>query len=155
MTWISFAVLMASLVASALLHVILNHPAPLLELLWPELSAILLAGASFVTMVAAAIAGLVVPRMLNAALRRNGQPATAKVLAVRDTGSTVNNQPVVRIKLEVHPPGGVPFEAVAEDSISRIAFPRPGTEVSVRFDPRTKAVALERVDSPNAKTEDF
>jgi hypothetical protein len=74
----------------------------------------------------------------------NGQPAEAKILKVWDTGTTINNNPVVRMLLEVHPPGGVLFQAEAERLIPRLQVPQvqPGALVQVRYDPDSHAVAL-------------
>lgn len=82
--------------------------------------------------------------MENAEVLKNGQPAYAKVLELRDTGTTINNNPLVHFKLEVHPPAGSTFVAETERVIPRLQIPQiqPGTEVSVKFDPDTKEVAL-------------
>ena len=98
------------------------------------------------------IVSFIVRPIENARLRRSGQPATAEVLAIRQTGEFDNNNPVLRFKLEVHPPNGAPFEAVAEDVIpySQLGSITPGATIAVRYNPSTKNVAIEK-----SKADDF
>lgn len=72
-------------------------------------------------------------------LQRTGLPAEATILAIRETGWTVNTiYPVVRLKLEVRPPGGRPYEAEVRTIIGRLDVPQlqPGATVAVKYDPR-------------------
>lgn len=80
----------------------------------------------------------------NNRLLSDGQPAEAAVLEIHDTGTTVNNNPIVRFVLEVRPPGGTPFEAETERLIPRLQVPQvqSGAIVYVMCDPQTKAVAI-------------
>jgi hypothetical protein len=82
----------------------------------------------------------------NAFLRWFGQPARATVLATRYTGERDNGHSVERIKLNVQPPEGATFIAVAEDVMATlpIAAASPGATVAVKYDPFTKEVAIER-----------
>ena len=86
----------------------------------------------------------IVAGMKNRAVLANGQPAEARILEIRDTGTTINNDPVVRFLLEVHPPDGSPFQAETERLISRLEIPQiqPGTTLRVKYDPESHAVAL-------------
>jgi hypothetical protein len=70
-------------------------------------------------------------------LQKSGQPAKAVVLKVSDTGVTVNDDPVVLLDLEVHPPTGAVFAASTKCLISRLDVPQfqPGCEIAVRDDP--------------------
>ena len=70
------------------------------------------------------------------AIRRTGTVATARVLQISDTGMTLNNDPVVRFRLEVYPEGGEPFEAETKAVIGRLDIPRiqPGAELQVKYD---------------------
>lgn len=81
----------------------------------------------------------------NRAVLDKGQPARATILEISDTGTTINNEPVVRMLLEVNTPGGVPFRAEAERLISRLDVPQyqPGAEVQVKYDPQSGEVAVE------------
>jgi hypothetical protein len=80
----------------------------------------------------------------NRRVRREGQRATANVLEMWDTGTTINENPVVGLRLEVHPIAGAPFVAETQQLISRLRVQeyKPGTQVDVRYDPDTKEVAL-------------
>ncbi len=127
----------------------------LLDLPLPLLLAELLAAAAFIAMLGGFIGSILARSLENAGLRRLGQYATAQVLDYRYTGERDNRDPVVRIKLQVLPPGGEPFEAVAEDVLSMLDMSSlvSGSMVPVRYDPATKEVAL--VKPKRAKQEDF
>jgi hypothetical protein len=73
-----------------------------------------------------------------------GVPAEAVILKISDTGTTINNNPVVRLLLEVHPPNQPPFQAETEQLLSRLQIPQvqPGATVQVKYDPANQAVAL-------------
>ena len=83
------------------------------------------------------------------ALQKTGEPAEATILQIWDTGMTVNDDPVVRFLLEVHPAGKPSYQAETKLRISRIAISRyqPGAVVPVRIDPRhPNHVALDIYD---------
>jgi len=81
----------------------------------------------------------------NRAVLARGLPAEAAILEIADTGTTINNDPLVRLTLEVRPPGGPPFQAHTERVIPRLQIPQiqPGAIVHVMYDPASKAVALQ------------
>jgi len=82
-------------------------------------------------------------------LQKTGEPAEATILQIWDTGMTVNDDPVIRFLLEVHPAGKPAYQAETKIRISRIAISRfqPGAVVPVRIDPRhPKHVALDIYD---------
>jgi hypothetical protein len=64
-----------------------------------------------------------------------GIQARAVVMNVQDTGMTVNDNPRVKLTLQVQPEGDVPFEVVKKKTVSRVAIPRVGDQYMVRFDP--------------------
>ena len=66
---------------------------------------------------------------------QNGLPATAEVLLVADTGATVNMNPVVELKLNVSPAAGSSFETTARAMVSRIAVPRKGDKINIKYNP--------------------
>lgn len=71
-------------------------------------------------------------------LRQKGVPAPAEILEIWDTGWTINDNPVIGMKVRVRPSDRPPFEATIEKTtVSRIAVPQfqPGNGVWVRFDP--------------------
>src|ERR1700731_3940525 len=69
-------------------------------------------------------------------LEEAGVDAPAQVLAVQDTGVTVNNNPRVKLTMSVTPPdGSSPFEVSTKHLVSRVAIPRAGDAFMVRYDP--------------------
>ncbi len=64
-----------------------------------------------------------------------GVQARAVVINVQDTGMTVNDNPRVKLTLQVQPEGQTPFEASKKSTVSRVAVPRVGDEFIVRYDP--------------------
>lgn len=81
----------------------------------------------------------------NNSLRKNGRKGEATILDLQETGTTVNNSYLVHFELEVHPMGGPPFTASTEQLVNRLEIPQfqPGTRVPVRYDSKTKEVALD------------
>ncbi len=79
--------------------------------------------------------------MFNAArLQKTGLPGTAKILEVKDTGVTINNNPQVKLMLEVKNNFGQKYNAQCRVLVSRInpnAF-IPGMEVPVKIDPKNE-----------------
>ncbi len=62
--------------------------------------------------------------------------AVANVLAIGDTGETINEDPVARLTLRVAPPHGArPFETTIEATVPRLAVPRKGDTLAVVCDP--------------------
>jgi hypothetical protein len=71
-------------------------------------------------------------------LQKTGIPARAKILEVKDTGVTINNNPQVKLVLEVKNSFGQKYTATCRVLVSRInpnAY-APGMEVPVRIDPK-------------------
>jgi hypothetical protein len=71
-------------------------------------------------------------------LLESGTPAEATILALEETGITVNKiYPVVKLTLEVRPPGGQPYQAQFQTMIDRLEIPQvqPGKVVPVVYDP--------------------
>jgi hypothetical protein len=64
-----------------------------------------------------------------------GSRAPGVVIEVKDTGTTVNNQPRVRLRLRVQPDGEPAFEVERKLLVSRLAIPRAGERVEVAYDP--------------------
>ena len=76
-------------------------------------------------------------------LQQNGVVARATIQEIWDTGWTVNDNPVIGMKVLVLPGDRPAFTATIEKTtISRIAIPQfqPGNTVPVRFDPTNPAV---------------
>ena len=68
-------------------------------------------------------------------LAQNGLDANAEVVMVTDTGATVNMNPVVVIQMKVSPAAGAPFDLTTQTMVSRIAVPRAGDKIKVKYNP--------------------
>jgi hypothetical protein len=71
-------------------------------------------------------------------LQKTGARAEATITGLKETGLTVNEiYPIVKILLEVRPPGGQPYQAEVQTMVSRLDIPQiqPGTVVAVAYDP--------------------
>jgi hypothetical protein len=68
-------------------------------------------------------------------LAQNGLDATADVVMVTDTGATVNMNPVVVLQMKVTPVAGVPFDVTTQTMVSRIAVPRAGDKIKIKYNP--------------------
>lgn len=78
-----------------------------------------------------------------------GIPASAIIERLIDTGTTINDNPVLEFVIQVLPADGPIFQAHAKALVSRldIASFQPGRVVPVRYDPLDKSrVALELWD---------
>jgi hypothetical protein len=76
-------------------------------------------------------------------LQESGVPANARILEIWDTGITVNDDPVIGMRVEIDRPDGTAYPATIPKSlISRLDVPRfqPGASVSVRIDPQDPAI---------------
>lgn len=80
-----------------------------------------------------------------------GTPATATIERLIDTGTTINDDPVVEFVLRVVPSEGPAFEAHSKALVSRLDVPslQPGRVVPVKYDPADiSRVALDLWDCP-------
>ena len=68
-------------------------------------------------------------------LQTSGILARGTVSAVSDTGVTINDNPRARFDLLVEPAAGPAFNAMATQVVSRLAIPRVGDVVAVRYVP--------------------
>lgn len=70
------------------------------------------------------------------AVLRCGLPAEAVVLKVWDTGTAINDDPQVGLRLEVRPVGDAPFQAETVSLVPRldVAQIRPGAVLQVKYD---------------------
>ncbi len=76
------------------------------------------------------------PMFEAARLMKSGEPATATILSLQDTGVTVNENPQIKMTLEVRRKGYPKYQAEAKSIISRLqtSMYQPGMEVSVMVD---------------------
>lgn len=74
---------------------------------------------------------------LTSEMRLRGRPGTARVVAIGDTGVTVNNDPVARFTLDVTVGDAIPYRAEIRQLVSRVAIGsfQPGATVPVLVDP--------------------
>ena len=66
---------------------------------------------------------------------QNGIEATAEVIGVQDMGTTINNNPVVMMQLKVSTSTGTQFDISAQSMVSRIAVPRAGDKIKIKYNP--------------------
>ena len=80
------------------------------------------------------------PMLLNTRLKKIGVPGKAKILEVHDTGVTINNNPQVKLVLEVKNNLGQIYHASCRVMVSRInpGIFQPGMEVGVKIDPNNE-----------------
>jgi hypothetical protein len=68
-------------------------------------------------------------------LAQSGMEASAEVLSIEDTGALINFNPVVRLKLKVEPVYGAGFETTGQSMVSKIAIPRVGDKIKIKYNP--------------------
>src|SRR5512140_3415314 len=68
-------------------------------------------------------------------LAMTGVEGSAEVVAIEDTGTLINMNPVVKLTLKVTPsvPGLAPFETTGNSVVSRIAIPRKGDTIKIKY----------------------
>ena len=72
-------------------------------------------------------------------LAQNGLEAEAEVLSVADTGQTINMNPVVMLQLKVTSSVGTQFDTTGQCMVSRIAVPRKGDKIKIKYNPANPA----------------
>ena len=92
-----------------------------------------------IMLIAVPLAGL--KKMKAARLMSQGSQGVGTVLAIDDTGITINNNPRVKIAMRIEPTDGVtpPFEATKTTTVSRVHLPRVGDRYDVWFDPNDRS----------------
>jgi hypothetical protein len=80
------------------------------------------------------------PMYIRRKLQKSGVAATAQILEVSDTGTTLNNNPQVKILMEVKSPYGELYKVETKVVVSRINpfVYHPGMTVPVIIDPNNK-----------------
>jgi len=71
-------------------------------------------------------------------LMQIGVKGTGTIVAVQDTGITVNNNPFIKMEVEIKP--GV--HAIISMTVSRVGIPRPGDQVGIIYDPSKPSDAI-------------
>jgi len=78
---------------------------------------------------------LAVQQADTAQLVATGAPATATVTNVQDTGITINDNPQVVLTVRIEPTDGrPPYDSTMSRTVSRVAIPRVGDRMAVRYD---------------------
>jgi hypothetical protein len=72
------------------------------------------------------------------ALAQNGLDGTAEVTAIADTGAMINYNPVVLLTLKVTPAKGDAFDTTGQTMVSKIAVPRVGDKIKIKYDAEDK-----------------
>jgi len=90
----------------------------------------------------AAFAPFIASAMKNAQKKKRlalvGVKGKAKILSVQDTGLTVNNNPYIRVTVEMKPGSQATFQTM----VSRVAIPRAGDMIEVIYDPADPSVVM-------------
>jgi hypothetical protein len=110
-------------------------------------------GASFLLTPVLLLVGFFVAglrRVRAARLMAGGVPATGTVLAVRDTGVTINGNPRLRMTFRIVPDDGVtaPFEGTKTATVPRVSNPRVGDSYPVFIDPQDNGKWMVAVAGP-------
>lgn len=73
----------------------------------------------------------------NSDVLERGEPASAVITSMSETGTTVNQHPVVEFELRVTRTGGQPYDATVKQMLPRLLLPRvqPGISVTVKVLP--------------------
>ena len=68
-------------------------------------------------------------------LMMTGVEGMAEVVAVEDTGTLINMDPVVKLTLKVTPtvPGLAAFDTVGQSVVSKVAIPRKGDRIKIKY----------------------
>lgn len=96
------------------------------------------------------------PAMEYSRILKTGTQATATILSLAETGTRINNQPLVKIELEVNMPGSSPYTTVTRSVISYFQASQfqPGNMIPVMVDKQNKmkVVIIREADMPNPLT---
>jgi hypothetical protein len=86
---------------------------------------------------------------------KNGVTAPATIKRTWDTGTTINDSPLVGFELQVTPPNGVPFTAKCKKVVNRlqVVYFQPGQAITVSYDPTNpKKIHITEVGVDNVGT---
>jgi hypothetical protein len=65
----------------------------------------------------------------------NGYPGKATIVGLQDTGWTVNDNPMIKMTLDIQPEVGAAFRVEVKAMVSRLAIPKVGDTFPVKYDP--------------------
>jgi hypothetical protein len=93
------------------------------------------------------------PSIEHSRIVKTGIRGTATILSLKETGTRINNQPLVKMKLEVTLPGSAPYTTDAKAVISyfHVSQFQPGAVVAVMADrqDKNKVILLREDDVPD------
>jgi hypothetical protein len=77
-------------------------------------------------------------------LAQNGLDGQATIKAVRDTGMTMNENPMVEFDLQLQPAHGMPYDVTIQQLTSRLTAAQytPGTVLTCKIDPNDNSKVL-------------
>ena len=106
---------------------------------WVVLTTVLGVAAAFFL-----IASSIASGMSNILIEAKGADAEAEILTIKDTGTRINDDPVVQFSLRVRPTMHPPFVGQARRMISIVELPQyqPGKVVKVKYIPGKEQVAI-------------
>ncbi len=83
---------------------------------------------------------LIGPAMKAVRLKKNGIPGHARILSVKDTGMIINNNPLMKMEVELKDPFGTRYTTSVHSMVPRnnLQLYKPGMEVAVKIDPNKK-----------------
>ena len=75
-------------------------------------------------------------------LMQNGIEGSAQLMSVTQTGTRVNDQPMLKLHMLVHLPGQQPYAVIHNEIVAqiRLAQVQPGISLPVRVDPKDRAL---------------
>ncbi len=90
------------------------------------------------------------PEYERSQLIKNGLSAEGIIVSIEDTGNRFNDQPQVKVTVDVQPKNDSAFKAAAKMIVSPVHLPQfqPGKKVQVRYDPADPSkIAIESVQN--------
>jgi hypothetical protein len=85
---------------------------------------------------------------------KNGVTASATITRMWDTGTTINDSPLVGLELQVNPPNGAPFTVECKQMVNRlqVGYFQPGQTITISYDPANpKKLHIIEVGAANAE----
>lgn len=83
-------------------------------------------------------AGVMDTLKLGEKLMKSGEDAVAQVVSVEHTGMMLNFNPVVVLSLKALTATGERFETTGQSIVSRIAIPKAGDTIRIKYNPADK-----------------
>jgi hypothetical protein len=91
-----------------------------------------------ISLIFVVVFGLMLRRwLIKQKVLQTGVGATATIVSIRDTGTRINDNPVIAMQLQVQPSGAPSFQAEIKETVSILQIPQfqPGAQLEVKYDP--------------------